>query len=62
MPCGAPQGPTPIWWLILNDYNFAPTAATLCETFPLAGTESVEKFNHPYLPMNCKFKFDTALM
>lgn len=51
-----------LWALILNEYNFAPTEGTLCETFPLAGTESVEKFNNAQIPMNVKFKFDLLLM
>lgn len=57
-----PTGPPSIWWKILNEYNFAPTDDTLCESFDLGGTESVEKFNNFQTPMNCKFKFDTDLM
>jgi len=59
---GPPKGPPTIWWLILNDYNFAPIKDTLCDSFDLPGTESVEKFCNVQLSMNVKFKFDTDLM
>lgn len=56
-----PTGPPTIQWLILNDYNFAPTEDTLYEEFDLGGAETVQKFNNAQLSMNCKFKFDTDL-
>ncbi len=57
-----PTGPYSTWWILLHDYNLAPTEGTLCETFPLDGNDTVEKFNSFVCPMNVKVKFDPDLV